>query len=547
MGPEEHPSHGSKSQRSPEALSRSGHSDLERAPRAPSLVAQSNTREVGFERHSGVVGFPYLPWGETGRSHVGLAHSRHSYLAPASEIGKLPRPPPLPPLGDNRPEQRQLPSLPGLSLPRIGQGERDPISNPRLGQHGVGAGSHSYDSSPTLSSTSDAGPSAARMYSLPPSALPRDGTLERNVPAQSHRPRASTQVHHGTPNARPSEPLHHTYDDDQRRRAGTEAEWHGMPRYGRPLGPRSHDASSSSSLANAGSSTEVQPPPRRVAKANVASACMNCRRAHLACDAQRPCQRCKNLGKTETCIDVQHKQRGRPRLRDREVAAAAAKLPGAPLYPPLPSATQEPPGTLPTKRGPFPTRAAEPSSSSAFGTGPGGEPWQTSYDSSTGIATSRSPPSQPRSRTATHAGENEGSAILICSTELRAARASDEALALLGIHKSYVDFQQISLLDLVHSDDVGILQNLSRSLIEPVQIPLLPAPSKEALLSAFPSKLIEPASGTIFLEGTVRIRLSDRQFRPCVVRLYLGGGLGANLYLPDTFRSAYIVAGITPT
>ncbi|PWN42515.1 hypothetical protein IE81DRAFT_347442 [Ceraceosorus guamensis] len=434
------------------------------------------------------------------------------YLAPAGEIGKLPRPPPLPPLGDNRPEQRQLPSLPGLALPRIGQGERDPISHPQLGQHRVGPGSHSYDSSPTLSSTSDAGPSAARLYSLPPSALPTDGTLERNVPARPPRPRASTQVHHGTPNARPSEPLHHTYDDHQGRGAGTEAEWDEMPRYGRPLGPRSHDASLSSSLANAGSSTEVQAPPRRVAKAN-------------------------------------HKKRGRPRLRDREVAAAAAKLPGAPFYPPLPSTAQEPPGTSPAKRGPFPTRAAELSSSSAFGTGRGGEPWQTSYDSSqsTGIATSRSPPSQPRSRTATHAGENEGSAILICSTELRAARASDEALSLLGIHKSYVDFQQISMLDLVHSDDVGTLQNLSRSLIEPVQIPILPAPSKEALLSAFPAKLIEPASGTIFLEDAIRVRLSDRQFHPCVVRLYLGGGLGADLYLPDTFRSAYIVAGITPT
>ncbi|KAK9467554.1 hypothetical protein V1512DRAFT_247151 [Lipomyces arxii] len=30
----------------------------------------------------------------------------------------------------------------------------------------------------------------------------------------------------------------------------------------------------------------------------------------------RPCQRCVNLGKQDTCVDVRHKKRGRPRLRD---------------------------------------------------------------------------------------------------------------------------------------------------------------------------------------------------------------------------------------
>lgn len=35
-----------------------------------------------------------------------------------------------------------------------------------------------------------------------------------------------------------------------------------------------------------------------------------------ACVAQRPCSRCLSNGKEDTCIDVQHKKRGRPRLRD---------------------------------------------------------------------------------------------------------------------------------------------------------------------------------------------------------------------------------------
>ncbi|KAK8156372.1 hypothetical protein BKA80DRAFT_136940 [Phyllosticta citrichinensis] len=51
-------------------------------------------------------------------------------------------------------------------------------------------------------------------------------------------------------------------------------------------------------------------------KAHVASACVNCKRAHLSCDVQRPCMRCVASGKEATCFDVQHKKRGRPRLRD---------------------------------------------------------------------------------------------------------------------------------------------------------------------------------------------------------------------------------------
>ncbi|KAL6708508.1 hypothetical protein ACN47E_002771 [Coniothyrium glycines] len=66
----------------------------------------------------------------------------------------------------------------------------------------------------------------------------------------------------------------------------------------------------------------IAPPPARPSKparrtkAHVASACVNCKKAHLSCDVQRPCGRCVASGKQDTCKDVQHKKRGRPRLRD---------------------------------------------------------------------------------------------------------------------------------------------------------------------------------------------------------------------------------------
>lgn len=75
--------------------------------------------------------------------------------------------------------------------------------------------------------------------------------------------------------------------------------------------------------------------PARRTKAHVASACVNCKKAHLSCDVQRPCGRCVASGKQDTCKDVQHKKRGRPRLRDdrdfsrpEEARQPPSQLPG---------------------------------------------------------------------------------------------------------------------------------------------------------------------------------------------------------------------------
>ncbi|QUC20183.1 uncharacterized protein UV8b_04424 [Ustilaginoidea virens] len=96
----------------------------------------------------------------------------------------------------------------------------------------------------------------------------------------------------------------------------------------------SHDLSPQSYMATPGSSSFAgqqvagggsnavenqsmnSPKSLRKSKGHVASACVPCKRAHLRCDAQRPCSRCLSNGKDDACVDVQHKKRGRPRLRD---------------------------------------------------------------------------------------------------------------------------------------------------------------------------------------------------------------------------------------
>lgn len=75
----------------------------------------------------------------------------------------------------------------------------------------------------------------------------------------------------------------------------------------------------------------TSPRSQRKTKGHVASACVPCKKAHLRCDSQRPCSRCVTHGKEDTCVDVRHKKRGRPRLRDdRESRMEAARFPHGP-------------------------------------------------------------------------------------------------------------------------------------------------------------------------------------------------------------------------
>lgn len=73
---------------------------------------------------------------------------------------------------------------------------------------------------------------------------------------------------------------------------------------------RTESASSASAAldlqANAGPSTATTSSASgrggRRSKSHVANACNNCKRAHLSCDVERPCNRCVQTGKAVRCI-----------------------------------------------------------------------------------------------------------------------------------------------------------------------------------------------------------------------------------------------------
>ncbi|ETI20805.1 hypothetical protein G647_07147 [Cladophialophora carrionii CBS 160.54] len=95
----------------------------------------------------------------------------------------------------------------------------------------------------------------------------------------------------------------------------------------------------------------ISPRTTRKPKAHVASACVNCKRKHLRCDASRPCRRCVQSGKEDTCRDVEHKKRGRPPLKAEDQANVARYQASTAHYPsssPAGAAPLGPPTRFPT-------------------------------------------------------------------------------------------------------------------------------------------------------------------------------------------------------
>ncbi|PWN20996.1 hypothetical protein BCV69DRAFT_180995 [Microstroma glucosiphilum] len=282
---------------------------------------------------------------------------------------------------------------------------------------------------------------------------------------------------------------------------------------------------------------------RKGAKAHVSSACLNCKRAHLACDAERPCRRCSKLGKTATCVDVQHKKRGRPRLKEREAAASGGATKTSPN---LASSGS-------TDSGWSPSADATGHYHSGGLTTTDWSPSPEAQDMRTTLSLATS----GRSRTFSAASaemialdsaplrQTAMVTTILCGTDLVTAHVSQESQYLCGLLPSQLCHR--SLLDIVAPDDTGRLHNAWSRLLSPVG--LAPAPFPAAgleMMRRTSCKLLRPARGTIFIEETLRIRTGERHSIPCSVRLHLGGAFGLDLYRPESKQHAFVVCSIVP-
>lgn len=239
-----------------------------------------------------------------GGSPRGVAESQPRFLTLGSERMRPSAMPRLPlPSGENRLNWRHLSDLPHWSLPRVSQWQQEAEQHSLRGRDAPWRGSSSspsaYASLDTSSASSasasvaDAAGQAAPLLSLPPPVSPPIGWPEMYAQAPPSRPGASAQAHShvSSPDVHASWPRH-SHTEDVRTRStsmGNSADTSRMLQpAGHPLGAGAHHSAGSLAFANAAPSSAgaQQSSLRRTAKTNVASACLNCRRAHLACDGE---------------------------------------------------------------------------------------------------------------------------------------------------------------------------------------------------------------------------------------------------------------------
>ncbi|KAI7881454.1 hypothetical protein K492DRAFT_206816 [Lichtheimia hyalospora FSU 10163] len=268
-------------------------------------------------------------------------------------------------------------------------------------------------------------------------------------------------------------------------------------------------------------------PKKRPAKPHVPSACVNCQKAHLACDLSRPCRRCISSGKEGTCYDVQHKKRGRPKRRDKLSTAGESTASSSTTIATFPPLSNRNLCVLPPEL---------PRSSFLMTRPPGNDPAEKDI--------------------------NKPMITIILSMEICCARVSDESLSLLGIyphefaHRSLYEFipsSHASTLARVHRHLLDNAHNVSKSASHTTtnssSIQALP-PTQRTTADCFantpPSVLMCIANGSQTLKEDFAFKTSSGQQVKAQARFYLGGGLGSDLFVPDTLGKLYIVCLAIP-
>ncbi|KAI9492850.1 hypothetical protein BDB00DRAFT_788493 [Zychaea mexicana] len=266
---------------------------------------------------------------------------------------------------------------------------------------------------------------------------------------------------------------------------------------------------------------------KRSSKSHVPTACVNCKKAHLACDLSRPCKRCVSMGKTDSCYDIQHKKRGRPKLRDKRTSTSTWKHDKSEKHRPINHSNSS--SASASNHG---TAVATAAATMAMTVAPAIAP---------GIANSSFTMTQPPGYQEPKESVNSMMTIFL-SMDMRCARASDEALEFLGLYPQQLAHR--SLYDFLVSTDG--LENIHRCLLDSNRPASQITTTSEQFVSIPPSQLLSIANGSQTFKETLHFKQPNGTFfDPLQARFYLGGGLGADLFMPITLDRLYIVCLLT--
>ncbi|KAK6220184.1 hypothetical protein QIS74_05686 [Colletotrichum tabaci] len=244
------------------------------------------------------------------------------------------------------------------SPPMSGSPPPPPKANPEAGDRGQLHGSYPSTTSPQNAYRGGLPPTTTTTTTTTPQADPRGLLPPPPPPPPQPRSYHAEQQHHDRmpySYPRPDDHLRntpsgyaHLASQALQQRPPPYMQMPGQSSLPQPAGgPHQHNYAAAMSQTSQDSAPYTSPKTQRKTKGHVASA------------SQRPCSRCTSNGKEDACVDVQHKKRGRPRLRDDRdarygpstyqhpqdtaAAAAAAAAVAAARRPPLSHYSAGPP------------------------------------------------------------------------------------------------------------------------------------------------------------------------------------------------------------
>ncbi|OBZ84656.1 Transcription activator of gluconeogenesis ERT1-2 [Choanephora cucurbitarum] len=314
-------------------------------------------------------------------------------------------------------------------------------------------------------------------------------------------------------------------------------------------------------------------PSKRSYKAHVPSACVNCKIAHLACDVSRPCKRCVALNKTETCQDMQHKKRGRPKLKEKPVQSSdpTFEILYGTIQTPALSIRKKTPNPIPNQQiPPFQSKVSKKKSSISFvhesfeldSIAKSPIPLLSPTASNSLLAEtnslltespkSLSSPTSPPSFFQPKPSIESSHVTVIMSMEVCCAKTSNEIIQYWGYypqelaHRSFYEFispkdtdRLAKLHRLLIDNALDRLRQISSQLSLP---PMTEHTSSVAFSTTDQQTLCQIAHGSRSFSDTIHIKMKSGHYELYDVIVYIGGGLGADLYDMATYSKQYIVA-----
>lgn len=134
---------------------------------------------------------------------------------------------------------------------------------------------------------------------------------------------------------------------------------------------------------------------------------------------------------------------------------------------------------------------------------------------------------------------------MFLSIDLRCARVSDESLELIGLYPQ--ELAHRSLYEFIVPEDTEALARVHRCLLS-ARLPNTQTMvhSTSSIFTSFPpSNLLSIANGSQTFKEKLSIQRSEGTTELFDARFYLGGGLGADLFVSSSLSQLYIVCLLT--